>query len=551
MTRHTITRAGTVTARGDGHTLDAVLVPWNVTATVSDDGRTMYTEEWTPGSLTPAPIVAAYAGHTVGPNGPQQGPLIGRVFPIGDGPDGYRATIELADTPTARDVYALASLVGADISIEADVEQPPDWRPGQKITRTAARPSVLTGVAIITLPNRGAYPGAMVTAARSNPTGANMDNDQTQNAGGAGTDTNTPPAPPAGNLPPPAPTDAPVTVARAEIDEMVRQAITRVRLPQLPEAAHPLARFRTLVECADAAYTDREISRSVARAWVDQVTGNNAGVITPGWLNEVFGIVDLSRPLIAAIGTRPLPDGGMDVDWPYFDGDLSQLVAEQVTQKTEIQSVRVDLKKGSAPIKTYAGGSDISYQLIRRSTPSYRDAYLRIMNAAYALRTDYAASAGLWAVADSPAAGWVDYDPAASDPDLKILRAAVFAASVQVEAATGQPASVVLAATDEYVRIGGALNPAAYPVQNVSGTSNASQLNVNLSGLNVAHARYLPAGSLVVTNGLAAKWSEDGPMVITAVDVPKLGEDTAIWGMGALEITNPAGLVTLAAVEPT
>ena len=46
----------------------------------------------------------------------------------------------------------------------------------------------------------------------------------------------------------------------------------------------------------------------------------------------------------------------MSVDWPYFNGDLSTIVGEQVTQKSEITSVRVDLLKGTRAIKTFAGG---------------------------------------------------------------------------------------------------------------------------------------------------------------------------------------------------
>ena len=82
------------------------------------------------------------------------------------------------------------------------------------------------------------------------------------------------------------------------------------------------------------------------------------------------------------------------------------------------------------------------------------------------------------------------------------------------------------------------------------GTADASTLSVSVSGLRVVHARYLANGTGVVTNGQAAAWAEDGPFVISAPDVPKLGEDTAVWGMGALEVTAPAGVVILAATAP-
>jgi len=243
----------------------------------------------------------------------------------------------------------------------------------------------------------------------------------------------------------------------------------------------------------------------------------------------------LGRPVITAVGLRPLVDGGMEVDYPYFDGDITTLVGEQLTQKSEITSVKVSLKRGSAPVKTYAGGSDVALQLIRRSSPSYRDAYVRIMAAGYAATTEAAFCAALVAggVAGPAAAGTTPAD----------IRAAIFAASVQVEDATGVPATVVAAASDVFIALGGAMESSAYQVSNVSGTSSAATLAVDVHGLRVVHGRFLAPGTCIVTNGSAAHWEEDGPYTITALDVPRLGEDTAVYGLGAALITNPAGVV--------
>jgi hypothetical protein len=341
------------------------------------------------------------------------------------------------------------------------------------------------------------------------------------------------------------------------VADEVRRQLVRVRLPQMPEQAHPLGQFRTFAAFADAAYDapgsvfravtagmDRPLAAQIARAWVDQLPADNPGVIPPGWISEVFGIVDFGRPVITAIGTRPLPDSGMDVNWPYFDGDLLALVGEQAAPKTEIVSVKVSLERGTTPIKTYAGGSDLSCQLIRRSSPSYRDAYLRIMTAAWAAVTDREATEAVY----DAATGFQQLSGAATVDE---FRAAVFAASVKVNAATGAPASAVLLSTDLFIKFGSALLPANYGTTNQSGTAAASTLEVNISGLRVAHAPHLPLATGIVTNGRAAAWSEDGPFVISAPDVPKLGEDTAIWGMAALEGFVPAGIVVLAAVAPT
>lgn len=541
-------------APGDALELDTRLVAWNTPARVSDNGRDHYDETWEPGSLITrdGEVMPVYAGHTPTPRGVEHGPLIGRLEPVDGDADGFYALVRLADTATAREVHALARTVGATVSIEADVPVSESPAPGSTIVRTATAPAVLTAAAVLTLPHRGAIPGAAVLAVRTDPTtGADMT---------LLSDDPTAPTLPVEPDPDPAPDDpATARIARGEVLELIRQA--SVRTPQAATPAHPLAQFATLAAFADAAYSDtagtyswitagavadRPMAAQIARAWIDQITTNNPGVLPPAWLSEVFGIVDQGRPLIDAIGTRPLPPSGMEIDWPYYAGDLSTLVGQQTTEKTDITSVRVDLLKASAPIKTFAGGSDVSYQLIRRSSPSYRDAYLRIMSAAFALTTDKAASTALLATTGK---GWVTFDPVAGTVDQ--LKAAIFAGSVKVAAATGSPASTVIMDSASFTKYGSALVPSAYGVQNQPGVADAGTLRVDISGLNVVMDPYLPVGTIIVTNRSAASWSEDGPFVIAAPDVPKLGEDVAIWGMSALMVPIPKGVVILAATAPT
>jgi hypothetical protein len=112
-----------------------------------------------------------------------------------------------------------------------------------------------------------------------------------------------------------------------------------------------------------------------------------------------------------------------------------------------------------------------------------------------------------------------------------------------VKAATGSPASTVLAATDLYVKVGSVLTPA--PVFNVGGTADAASLNVEVSRLVVEHSPWLAPGTAIVTNRLAAAWDEEGPNTVTAEDVEKLGQNVAVWGMGALAAYLPAGIVLL------
>jgi len=230
----------------------------------------------------------------------------------------------------------------------------------------------------------------------------------------------------------------------------------------------------------------------------------------------------------------------MELDWPYLDPalNLDTVVAKQTAEKTQIASVKVKLLKGSQPIDTYAGGSDVSYQLIRRSRPAYREAYLRILAICYARATEAAFEAQLLAVAGS---SLVLTATATADQ----VRAFLFAASSIVEDATGAPATVDLVSPTEFARLGGlaGLYPQAYGTSNVPGTAQASTLSINVSGLPIIRAPFLTGNTHIVTNDEAASWHEDGPFPISAEDVAKLGQNVAIWGMGTGATTAPKGIV--------
>jgi hypothetical protein len=389
------------------------------------------------------------------------------------------------------------------------------------------------------LVERGAYPGAAVLAVRS--------------AGGSEmTEPRDPEPTPAPPDPEPAPpeargyrvaTDTPELLARME--ELRTDLVGRMtRLEAGTGRAggpSPLARWATLGEYADAVYADPSLAPLMARALADQLSSESPGVIPPSWVPDVAGILGFARPaVIATGGPAPLGDTGMELDWPYLDPalDLNTVVAKQAAEKTQITSVKVKILKGSQPIDTYAGGSDVSYQLIRRSRPSYREAYLRILAIAYARATEAAFEAQLLAVAGSSLVL-----TATSTADQ--VRAFLFAASAIVADVTGAPATVDLVSPTEFARLGGLANlwPSAYGTANVAGTAQASTLSINISGLPIVRAPFLTGNTHIVTNGEAASWHEDGPFPISAEDVSKLGQNVAIWGMGTGATTAPKGIV--------
>lgn len=500
------------------------LCRWGQVREVADAhlGGQRYREAWPAGSLTLAPDVHVIDHH--------HGDLIGRADPATYSTDGEGPTVELtlARTAAASDTLALIE-AGVIRSVSMEV-QPTSQREADGVLY---RTGVVHGIAFAFRPAHD----APILALREQPPQPHTHRETAAMSDTTTTDTATAEPPAA------APSLPPDLLRRGDLegalDELRREVIAVAAPGGDPD---PLLRYRSLGEYADAVWAASPDERALLhRALADQVTTTNPGVVPEGWVREVKGIIDQARNAITSFGAGPLPAEGMQVDFPYFDGDLTALVAAQATEKTGITSVKVDIKRGSEGIGTYAGGSDISYQLIRRSSPSYRDAYLRIMAAAYSLRTELAAGAAISAAATASALA--TFDPATGDAEA--LLGALFAASLEVEAATGAPATFALADTATFLALGSLTGvlPPAYGVQNVAGTAQASTLRINVSGLEVLHSK--GTSGLIVSNQAAGAWLEDGPMTVTAEDVEKLGQNVAVWGMGAFMPYLPAGIVSI------
>lgn len=487
-------------------------VPWDVTGDTADGP-----EQFARGAFADADP-ADVTLEAIGPHGADPGVrLVGRATALEDREDGLYATFGVSRTAAGDELLALARdgvYRGASIVFEPIAERA---AAGGVTVRTRA---ALRRVGIV---ERPAYAGAEVLAVRSEDAKPMTDT--------------TAAAPPAEGVRVATEND-PDMLAR--MDDLRRDMLGRMTALEARDGRaggpHPLARWAGFGEYLKDASGDPELAVLLARALADQTTANSPGVMAPSFLSDVKGILDTARPAIEALGgAGPLGASGMSLNWPYFDGDLATLVGKQTAEKTEIVSAVVNLKAGTSPIETFAGGSDISYQLIRRSNPSYLEAYGRIMLSAWALITEREFETDL--AAGATGTGSIDVSDDAA------IRASFFANSALVRAATGAPASVVLAASDVFGSLGGALTPASYGTSNLTGTAEASSLRVNVSGLEVVEAPYFPAGKVIFTNGRAARWHEDGPFVATAEDVAKLGQNRAYWSMGATGIFIPAGLV--------
>lgn len=499
-----------IRAESDGRTLDIRLVPWDHVAQ-TEQGRECFTR----GAFTECdPELVTIESQRHG------GELVGRGTEIEERDDAAYLSARVSDTPGGNALLTLVRdrvLTRASIAF-AEIGGGTRRRADGVIERTRVD---LRRVAVL---ERGAYPGAQVLAIRREP---DMPDAEL---------ITTPPEP--------------VVDLSPVLDRLERMESQIGTLATVGTAPRIEYRASTLGTLLTSAWADPELRTALAvgliaeRALVDQITTDNPGLVPPATIRQAALIVNRGRPTIDAVGTGPLPGSGMSVNWPTLTTPLTGLIAKQATEKAPIVSAKVSFGSANAAIQTFAGGSDISYQLIRRSDPPYLEQYARVMLAAWAGVTDQQFIADLTAGATGGTVVISDTSDAAA------IVGALVDASLKVQTETGEPASVVSVASDLFAIIAKVWAPTSVNPQATGGTAMASTLSVNVSGLAITHDPYLAAGTGIVTNRTAAAWLEDGPNQITVDDAERIGQNVAYWSMGVSAIYAPAGIVEIAATAP-
>ena len=341
----------------------------------------------------------------------------------------------------------------------------------------------------------------------------------------------------------PAAVEAPADMEAREQIAALRESIKAVEAKAFSaEEAHPANAFRSFGEYVKAVYA----GETEYRALDVSNLADAPGLVPPTWLRDVKGRLDYNRDCIQAIGGPSSAAGaGLDIAWPYFDGTLTSIVAAQSSEGAEVNSVDIDIKKGTATLVTYASANRLTYQVIERTDPAYVDQWMRIQIAAYAAETDYAFQAALWA---NDTAG-VDYDFSADTTGAAFL-AAVWDAAVEVKLATGTPAEVVYVNTAVYKKLAAwsAFQAQNYPIQNTGGAFDGRTVSATVMGLPIVHAPEFATNETedaIVTNRAAIGWAEEGPRMAQNDVAGNLSRDYAIYGYGVATPFVPAGIISI------
>ena len=508
MTAELITReaVGQVLLRadeGDGRTLEIRLVPWDTIAQ-TEQGPECFTRGAFEGT-DPELVTVEAMRHG--------GELVGRGLVLTDDDDGPRLTARVSQTRAGDELLTLLRdgvIRQASIAF-AEVKRGSRKRPDGVIER---RRVDLRRVAIL---ERGAYPGAGVLAVRREPDMAETEQEQQPQA---------PPAPVVDLVPV---TDRleRIESRMGAIETLGHTGSGRARVPRGVDGRAPVRRVEPARARAGA------LGSAVERVPGPDPQGRacrGAGHHQPG---------PAHHRCVRCPGTAAVK--GMTVSWPKLGTAMTGLIAAQSAEKAAVVSAKVSFTEGTSAIVTYAGASDVSYQLIRRSDPPYLEQYARVMLTAWANVTNAAFSAAVYA-GSAAASAWA----ATTDTDGSKFIAALVDASVKCELATGVPAEFVILAPDLFSKVAVFYAPKSINPQSVAGTALASTLAISVSGVTVINESALAASTGYVSNSLAAAWLEDplgAPAQISVDDAEKIGQNIAYWSLGSAPLFAPLGIV--------
>jgi HK97 family phage major capsid protein len=289
------------------------------------------------------------------------------------------------------------------------------------------------------------------------------------------------------------------------------------------------------------------IGRTLLAALVDEVTADITGLVPDAWISQVVQLVQGSTPTVQAFSRIPLPDSGMTVHIPV----VTQLptVGLQATEKGAIASGKTLVTPTSYPVRTYAGGEDVSLQAIMRSDPSY----MTILMNAYAVQMalqmedDVAAAIALAAPAGGTWPATVDaltdplIDAAAAMlgtlgrlPDVAVISADVWATFAKARDSTGRP-----------------LYPTIGPV-NAAGTIDLGTPSGSVHGLTYFVSSAYGSGVAIV--GIREAWVSllGAPIILGPVDnVAQAGRDVGVAQFAAYGATDTRGLAKITGTLPT
>jgi HK97 family phage prohead protease/HK97 family phage major capsid protein len=276
-------------------------------------------------------------------------------------------------------------------------------------------------------------------------------------------------------------------------------------------------------------------------------------VVKAGWVGDLTRLISQAAPLLDFFSRGTLPDTGMSIEYAQLKSNTVK-VEKQAAEGDNLAYGKVQIETKTAPVGTYGGWSELSRQVIERSTVGVLNTTLdaqaiavgKAMNAAF--RAVFLAAIAAQTTAGNtvsvPAAGadyhdWIDaivdsavkFDALGLPMDGLLVNPVLFKALGRIEASDGRP--ILLTS-----------NSGGTGVNNV-GTLNPVALRGNLAGLEITMdagwTGSAPAGAFANARSIRSYVS---PFVrLQDENIVNLSKQFSVYNYAAFANEIPAALV--------
>ena len=271
-------------------------------------------------------------------------------------------------------------------------------------------------------------------------------------------------------------------------------------------------------------------------------------IMKNAWVSDTVRILNAGRPTYSVFSSGALPPDGMNVEYPKINTDTID-VANQAVEGDTLAYGKLTLTSATAPIKTYGGYTDMSRQVVERSSINYVDTAFRAMVAKYASVTNAAMRQQLItdaALFNTSALGaWTSAE----------IIDSLAEAATKVNGDTGLPLEFILVSSDVFRLMAKTVDTMDRPILsntgatvNTWGNINPVGLTGNVLGLPIVVDPSLAALSFYAGNSAAITTYESAgaPFRLNDEEITNLTNSFSVYGYLGIAVSDPKALCKIA-----
>ncbi len=305
---------------------------------------------------------------------------------------------------------------------------------------------------------------------------------------------------------------------------------------EMPAKTSDFSAMDVFVGLVEKRITGTIVNHQLADVISDVLPG--AGAIAPDvyWGAGLQMKMDRRRPLYATAGSAPFPATGNVLELPRQS--QATLVGPRGAEKSIIPSRAWEATLETFTAQWFAGGVDVSLEIISQSDPGVLGVVMNSLLNQYAQATEAAATTDVEAAAIVTGAG-LDTSTYAA------LVADIITTSDLIEDGTGAPGNILGVTPAQWIAIlslmdgGDRRQFATVGPSNADGSGSLTTRGIDVGGVFIYRA---PQASVAVQyNTDSFKNGEKSPMTIAADNVELMGRDVGILG-ATIQVFWPVGV---------